>query len=126
MIAVAKNHLGPRKAKARGKIEKARANEELPRLPVGAFGSYKGEFDGQAVEYELSANGIYVDYGSRRNRKRLHLRQITRRRQTGDQTHLVTNDRTGSALVLAHRMFGRWSQENFFKYMGQEMDFNGS
>jgi len=104
---------------------KARANEELPRLSVGAFGSYKGEFDGQTVEYELADNGIYVDYGSGRNRKRLHLRQITRRRETGDQTHIVTNDRTDSALLLAHRMFGRWSQENFFKYMDQEMDFDG-
>lgn len=105
---------------------KAKPNEDLPRLSVAAFGSYKGDFDGQAVEYELADNGIYIDYGSRGgNRKRLHLRQITRRRETGQQTHIVTNDRTSDTLVLAHRMFGRWSQENFFKYMHEEVDFDG-
>jgi transposase len=104
---------------------KAKANEALPRLPVGAFASHQGEVDGQAVAYELADHGVYIDYGSGRKRKRLRLRQITRRRDTGDQTHIVTNDRTSSALVLAHRMFGRWSQENFFKYMDREMDFDG-
>jgi len=104
---------------------KARAHEELPRVPVGAFGCYQGAFDGQAVAYELADHGVYIDYGAGRKRKRLRLRQITRRRDTGDQTHIVTNDRASSALLLAHRMFGRWSQENFFKYMDQEMDFDG-
>jgi transposase len=104
---------------------KAKANEALPRLPVGAFASHQGEVDGQAVAYELADHGVYIHHGSGRKRKRLRLRQITRRRDTGDQTHIVTNDRTSSALVLAHRMFGRWSQENFFKYMDQEMDFDG-
>ena len=104
---------------------KARAHEALPRVPVGAFASYHGEVDGQAVAYALADHGVYIDHGSGRKRQRLRLRQITRRRDTGDQTHIVTNDRTSSALVLAHRMFGRWSQENFFKYMDQEMDFDG-
>ena len=104
---------------------KAKAHEALPRLPVGAFASHQGEVDGHAVAYELADHGVYIDHGSGSKRKRLRLRQITRRRDTGDQTHIVTNDRTSSALVLAHRMFGRWSQENFFKYMDQEMDFDG-
>jgi len=104
---------------------KAKAHKALPRLPVGAFESHQGEVDGHAVAYELADHGIYIDHGSRRKRQRLRLRQITRRRDTGDQTHIVTNDRTSGALVLAHRMFGRWSQENFFKYMDQEMDFDG-
>ncbi len=102
---------------------KAKANTKLPRLPVDTFKSYKGEVDGQEVEYELADNGIYIDYG--RRGKRLHLRQITRRRETGDQTHIVTNDRSSNVLLLAHRMFGRWSQENFFKYMNEEQDFDG-
>ena len=104
---------------------KAKAHEALRRLPVGAFASHQGEVDGHAVAYELADHGVYIDHGSGSKRKRLRLRQITRRRDTGEQTHIVTNDRTSSALVLAHRMFGRWSQENFFKYMDQEMDFDG-
>jgi len=102
---------------------KANPNTELPRLPVRTFRSYKGEVDGQEAQYELADNRIYIDYG--RRRKRLRLRQITRRRETGDQTHIVTNDHNSNVLVLAHRMFGRWSQENFFKYMHEEQDFDG-
>ena len=102
---------------------KAKSNTELPRLPVRTFRSYKGEVDGQEAQYELADNGIYIDCG--RRGKRLRLRQITRRRETGDQTHIVTNDHNSNVLVLAHRMFGRWSQENFFKYMNEEQDFDG-
>lgn len=104
---------------------KAKPNAELPRLPVSAFRSYQGECEGETVEYELADGGIYIAYGPPRKRGRLHLRQITRRRQTGEQTHVVTNDRADGALLLAHRMFGRWSQENFFKYMSHEMEFDG-
>jgi hypothetical protein len=94
-------------------------------LPQSTFLSCKGEFDGQEVEYKLADNRVYIDYGTGRKRKRLQLRQITRLRETGEQTHIVTNNRADAALLLAHRMFGRWSQENYFKYMGQEMDFDG-
>jgi hypothetical protein len=38
---------------------------------------------------------------------------------------VVTNDRETVAVELAHRMFGRWGQENFLKYMGQNRDFDG-
>lgn len=104
---------------------KAGWNATLPKLPAAAFRSHKGEIDGQQVEYELADNGIHVDYGHGRHRKRLHLRQISRLRENGDQTHIVTNDRSSATLLLAHRMFGRWGQENFFKYMGDETDFDG-
>jgi transposase len=104
---------------------KAKANKELPQLPASAFATYKGVFDGQTVEYELADKKIYIDYGSGKNRKRLRLRQITRRREIEGQTHIVTNNHSESTLVLAHRMFSRWTQENYFKYMEKEMDFDG-
>jgi transposase len=104
---------------------KAGWNAQLPKLPAATFRSHKGEIDGQSAEYELADNGIYVGYGYGRHRKRLRLRQISRRRENGDQTHIVTNDRTSTTLILAHRMFSRWGQENFFKYMGDETDFDG-
>jgi len=88
---------------------KAKAHAAVPRVPVGAFTPHQGEVDGHAVAYELADHGVSIAYGSGRKRKRVRLRQITRRRDTGAQTHIVTNDRTSSALVLAHRMFGRWS-----------------
>jgi transposase len=104
---------------------KAGKGKKLPKLPAGDFTLYKGEIDGQAVEFELADRSVYLDYGPRGKRKRLHLRQLGRRKENGEQTHIVTNDFESDALLLAHRMFGRWSQENFFKYMGDEADFNG-
>lgn len=101
---------------------KAPPNKKLPRLPLACFSTHKREVDGQQVEYELADTMVNIDYGGG---KWLRLRQITRRRENGDQTHILTNDLTTDAVLLAHRMFGRWGQENFFKYMTQEQDFDG-
>ena len=49
----------------------------------------------------------------------LQLRQVTRL-QNGHQTHIVTTRMDLSASEIAHRMFHRWTQENFFKYMRDE------
>lgn len=104
---------------------KAGPRKKLPKLPAGDFALYKGEIDGQAVEFELADKSIHLSYGPRGKRKRLRLRQISRRKENGDQTHIVTNDCESGALLLAYHMFGRWGQENFFKYMGDEADFDG-
>jgi hypothetical protein len=49
----------------------------------------------------------------------LRMRQITRRKGE-HQTHVLTTDRQLSTAEVAMRMFDRWRQENFFKYMRQE------
>ena len=52
------------------------------------------------------------------------MRQITRR--VGEhQTAIVTTRQDLDAEILARRMFDRWRQENFFKYMRQEFDLDG-
>jgi hypothetical protein len=101
---------------------KAKPKKKLPQLPVASFTIHRRSIDGQDVQYELADTMVHIDYG---RGKRLRLRQITRRRENGDQTHILTNDLKTDAVILAHRMFGRWSQENFFKYMTQEQDFDG-
>ncbi len=51
----------------------------------------------------------------------LTLRQVTRLADDGQhQTPIVTSRRDLSALEVASRMFGRWRQENFFKYLREE------
>jgi hypothetical protein len=50
----------------------------------------------------------------------LRLRQITRLSANGHQTPIITSRRDLPAVVLAYRMFERWRQENFFKYLGEE------
>jgi hypothetical protein len=54
----------------------------------------------------------------------LWMRQITRR--VGEhQTAILTTRHDLPAAILARRMFDRWKQENFFKYMRDEFDLDG-
>jgi transposase len=50
----------------------------------------------------------------------LWLRQVTVLRDDGRQTVIVTNRADLEAGVVAWRLFGRWRQENYFKYMEEE------
>lgn len=104
---------------------KAKPKKELPQLPVTDFKEYTQDVDGEDVCYKLADTGIYIDYGPRKARRRLRLRQVTRLSEKGHQTHIVTNDRESGTFELAHGMFSRWTQENFFKYMRTEMDLDG-
>ena len=52
---------------------------------------------------------------------KLRLRQITRLTDNGKQTPVVTSRWDLRDIVVAYRMFERWRQENFFKYMRQEL-----
>src|SRR5207247_4563185 len=50
----------------------------------------------------------------------LRLRQVTRRMDNGHQTPILTSRRDLPAAQVAYRMFDRWRQENFFKYLREE------
>jgi len=52
------------------------------------------------------------------------LREIRRLTHSGHQTAIITNNSIISAEVAAGRMFGRWSQENFFRYLIMDYDFD--
>jgi transposase len=62
----------------------------------------------------------------RRKRRRsgepayLWLRQITVLREDGRQTVIVTNRTDLTAVEVVRRLFRRWRQENYFKYMAEE------
>lgn len=76
----------------------------------GSFSEHTGEIDGRKVSLQLSER-------TRRLRNGLKVRQIAELRDDGGQTLLVTTDFDEKALVLAHRLFQRWRQENYFRYM---------
>ena len=66
---------------------------------------------GHTVEMKLAERGIWL--------QKLWVREVRRLTQTGDQTPVISTDYQSDAVRLAARMFARWSQENFFKYMRQ-------
>jgi hypothetical protein len=48
------------------------------------------------------------------------LREVRRLSPNGHQTSIITTNRILSVALIAGYMFGRWVQENFFRYMRQE------
>jgi len=45
---------------------------------------------------------------------------MTKKRKDGRQTQILCSRFDIDPVELAHRMFGRWKQENRFKYMGEQ------
>jgi len=51
-------------------------------------------------------------------------REIRRMGETGHQTSIITTHPTLKTASIAGRMFGRWCQENFFRYLIEDYDFD--
>jgi hypothetical protein len=86
---------------------------KVRRITKSLFSAHEAAFEGQTVRYLLADTGIRLRSG-------LRLRQVTRLSDDGHQTHIVTSRRDLSAVEIAYRMFERWRQENFFKYLREE------
>ena len=67
--------------------------------------------NGEVVEMSLAERGVFLKQGS------IWLREIRRLTDSGHQTPIVSTDYTTQRPRLAAAMFGRWGQENFFRYM---------
>src|SRR5437870_4802980 len=75
----------------------------------------RAKLDGRWVSYELHDQPVRFLKG------KLRLRQVTRLCDDGQhQTQVITNRWDLRDIEVAHRMFERWRQENFFKYMREE------
>jgi len=83
------------------------------RVPRSRFVEHTATLDGREVKYLLADQGIRLLGG------KLRLRQVTRL-SDGHQTPIITSRRDLSAIEVAFRMFERWRQENFFKYLRDE------
>jgi prepilin-type processing-associated H-X9-DG protein len=88
------------------------------RVPRRAFQTYTEPVEGRPQSYVLADQNIRLRLPKRR---RLALRQVTRLADDGrHQTAIVTSRRDLPAFEIAQRMFDRWRQENFFKYLREE------
>ena len=74
----------------------------------------RAELDGRRVDYLLHDQPVGFLKG------KLRLRQITRLCDDGHQTQVITSRWDLRDIEVAYRMFERWRQENFFKYMREE------
>jgi len=77
------------------------------------FATVKGTVGGEKVEYHLAEREVKLTNG-------LKVREIRRLTDDGHQTAVITTNDKLPLLPVANRMFSRWRQENFFRYMRQE------
>jgi transposase len=85
-----------------------------PRIPRSHFGPHAGRCGARKFSYVLADQEVRLLKG------KLRLRQVTRRMENGHQTPILTSRRDLAAAHVAYRMFDRWRQENFFKYLREE------
>jgi transposase len=84
------------------------------RIHERRFVRRRAKLDGRWVSYDLHDQPVRFLKG------KLRLRQITRLCDNGHQTQVITNRSDLRDIEIAYRMFERWRQENFFKYMREE------
>ena len=77
------------------------------------FTTVKGKVGGKKVQYRLAEREVKLSNG-------LKVREIRRLTDDGHQTAVITTNDKLPLLAVAHRMFSRWRQENFFRYMRHE------
>jgi prepilin-type processing-associated H-X9-DG protein len=86
-------------------------------VPRRCFVWHEAVLDGRRVQYCLADRTVIVGRG----KTRLKLRQVTRLSDDGThQTHILTSRSDLPGIEVAYRMFERWRQENYFKYMEAE------
>jgi hypothetical protein len=93
------------------------------------FTEHTLEVDGRCLTYQL-CDQAKVRVGrlrpARKKRRRgetpqyLWMRQVTVLRDDGGQTPVLTNRTDLAAALVVYRLFARWRQENYFKYMEAE------
>lgn len=73
--------------------------------------------DGRKVTYRLAERRVKLSNG-------LAVREVRRLMDDGHQTAVITTCENLPTFQVAHRMFSRWRQENFFRYMRHEFAFD--
>ena len=83
---------------------------KYPMWPQRLFQLLQGQVEGRKVEYELAEKTVRVYRGFK-------MREVRRVCSDGKQTAVLTTREKMPILQVAWRMFERWRQENFFRYM---------
>ena len=68
--------------------------------------------NGEEVELPLAERGVCLSNG-------FWVREVRHRDESGHQTAMISTDYLRQMSGVAVALFARWSQENFFQYMGQ-------
>ena len=102
------------------------------KLPKHCFATKREKIDELEREYDLCDRprvrvGVLPSAGKRNKGRKgragkpyLWMREVRVLREDERQTSILTNRQDLSAVMVAYRIFNRWRQENYFKYMDAE------
>lgn len=94
-----------------------------PVEPRSAFVAHRHlDEQGRAHDYLLADRKVRIPYDA--NKRYFACRQITRL-QDDHQTQVLTTRADADPAPVAHQMFSRWRQENFFRYMRAHFALDG-
>ncbi len=104
---------------------------KVNKLTSTRFAAVKEKIDGVWREYTICdrprvrVGRLPAEKTHRRKRGKakkpyLWMREVRVLRDDGRQTPILTNRQDLSAVMVAYRIFLRWRQENYFKYMAEE------
>jgi hypothetical protein len=99
----------------------------LPKEPRSAFTEHDFIDDlGRAHAYWLSDRKVRIAFKDGSQKRYFSARQVTRLDiQSGHQTQVLTTRYDDEPTAVAHKMFSRWRQENFFRYLRAHYDLDG-
>ncbi len=80
------------------------------------FVEHKINLDGNEVKMELAEKKIKLN--------NVELREVRKKNSDSHQTSIITTNKKITTHTIAIKMFSRWTQENFFKYLRQEYDLD--
>ena len=80
------------------------------------FQNYKAQVIGKQVEMKLAERRVILSD--------IEMREIRKLSDSGHQTSIITTNEQIVIETVAGKMFSRWSQENFFKYMVQDYEID--
>ncbi len=81
--------------------------------PVECFVEVDSEVRGKKVKYSLGERSVMWKKG-------IWFREVRRLCENGHQTSIITTRQDLDIEEIARRMFFRWNQENFFRFMREE------
>lgn len=80
------------------------------------FTEHEVEIDSNIVKMELCEKNIELD--------NVKLREVRKRNNDSHQTSIITTNKKLTTILIAIKMFSRWTQENFFKYLRNDYDLD--
>ena len=89
------------------------------RWPVECFETIETSVEGEVRRYALAQRSVLI-FDKTRSFPAFWMREVRRLCDNGHQTAILTTRQDLEVGEVAWRMFARWRQENFFKYMQSE------